>query len=54
MHSMDDESIPYAQARDMTQELNATLLTYRDRGHFSDPENYTYVFDVIQNILNMK
>lgn len=54
MHSMDDESIPYQQARDMTRDLNATLLTYRDRGHFSDPENYTYVFDVIQNILNMR
>lgn len=54
MHSMDDESIPYQQARDMTRDLNATLLTYRDRGHFTEPENYTYVFDVIQNILNMK
>ncbi len=54
MHSMDDESIPYQQARDMTRDLNATLLTYRDRGHFSDPENYSYILDVIQNIVNMK
>ena len=54
MHSMDDDSIPYQQARDMTRVLNATLLTYRDRGHFTDPESATYIFDVLQNILNMK
>ena len=54
MHSMDDDSIPYAQGREIANDLHASLLTYRDRGHFYEPENYTYVFDVLQNILNMK
>lgn len=54
MHSMDDDSIPYRQGQEIARDIDAHLLTYRDRGHFFEPENYTYVLDVLKNILNIK
>lgn len=54
IHSTDDDSIAFEQGEEIARDLDAKLLTYNNRGHFSDPENYSYIFDVIQNILNMK
>lgn len=51
MHSMDDASVPYEQGRELSRDLDASLLTYRDRGHFSEPENYEYTLDVIRNLM---
>src|SRR3990172_8384565 len=38
MHSKDDE-LDYEQAEEISNQLGAKLITYKDRGHFSDPEN---------------
>jgi predicted alpha/beta hydrolase family esterase len=54
LHSMDDDSIPYRQGQEMARDLSAHLLTYNGKGHFSEPENYVYVLDVIKNILKLQ
>lgn len=51
MHSLDDPSVPYEQGRELSRDLDATLLTYRDRGHFSQPESYENILDVLRNLL---
>lgn len=39
VHSRDDGSIDYQQGVEISQELNAELLTYENMGHFSGEEN---------------
>lgn len=51
MHAKDDESINYSQGVEISEELGAELITYEDRKHFSAPENYTYVLEVLKKIL---
>lgn len=51
MHSRDDDFIPYEQGVEMAEELEAELITYTDRGHFSNPDNASFVLDVLRNQL---
>ena len=51
MHSRDDDSIPYEQGVEISKDLNAKLLTYTDRGHFSKLENAPYVLKVLRKEL---
>ena len=39
VHSTDDESIDYQQGVDISKELGAELITYKDVGHLSGDEN---------------
>ncbi|MBI5465461.1 alpha/beta fold hydrolase [Candidatus Gottesmanbacteria bacterium] len=47
MHSKDDDSIPYNQGVEIARQLGAKLITYKDRSHFSDPENYKYILEIL-------
>ena len=51
MHSKDDSVVNYQQGVDISKELGAKLVTYEDRDHFSEPENYTYILKVIKSVL---
>ena len=51
MHSKDDDSIDYQQGVEISRELDAELITYKDRSHFSEPENAKYVLKIIQSVL---
>lgn len=48
MHSKDDSSIPYEQGVEIARNLNAKLITYEDRDHFSEPDNAPYVLEVLK------
>lgn len=52
MHSKDDDSIPYEQGVEIAKDLNAELVTYEDRGHFSNPDNAPYVLEELRKKLN--
>lgn len=39
LHSQDDPSIPFEQGVEIAKELDAKLITFKDRGHFYKPEN---------------
>ncbi len=54
MHSKDDYSIPYKQGAEIAKQLGARLITYEDRSHFSAPENYKYVLEVLLRELKNK
>lgn len=54
MHSKDDSSIPYNQGVEISDELDAELVTFTDRDHFSDPENASYIFDVLNKELGIE
>lgn len=47
MHSKDDNSISYEQGVEIAEQLDAKLITYENRCHFSGPENYKYVLEVL-------
>lgn len=51
MHSRDD-GLHYEQGAEIAKELGARLITYEDRGHFSDTENAKYVLDVLRKELD--
>jgi len=51
MHSKDDDSIPYTQGVEIAKDLNAELITYEDRNHFSDPQNALSVLEVLRKNL---
>lgn len=51
MHSKDDDSINYQQGVQIAKDLGAKLITYEDRGHFYQPENYKYVLEVLKTVL---
>ena len=53
MHSKDDSSIPYEQGVKTSKDLNAKLITYTDRDHFSEPENASYILKVLRKELNI-
>jgi predicted alpha/beta hydrolase family esterase len=52
MHSKDDDSIAYKQGVEIANDLQAELITYKDRGHFSKPENASYILNVLRKKLN--
>lgn len=47
MHSKDDSALDYSQGVEVAKDLGAELITYKDRDHFSEPENYKYVLEVL-------
>ena len=51
MHSKDDDSIPYEQGVEIAHDLNAELLTYEGRFHFSEPENAPIIFEELRKEL---
>ena len=51
LHSTDDD-LPYEQAVELQKDLNAKLITYKDRGHMSDPENASEILRVLQKELS--
>lgn len=51
LHSEDDWSIPYEQAVELSKELNAELITYKDRGHFTDSKCADDVLKVLKDKL---
>lgn len=51
MHSKDDDSIPYSQGVEIAKDLGAELITFKDRGHFSDPKNAPYILEVLKKEL---
>ncbi len=49
-HSKDDDCCPYSHAERLANFLpEAKLLTFEDRGHFSDQENFP---ELLENILS--
>ena len=53
LHSRDDSSIPYSQGEEIAKDLNAQLITYEDRDHFSEPENAKFVLEILRRELNV-
>lgn len=51
MHSKDDE-LDYEQGVEIANQLGAKLISYDDRGHFSDPSNFSLVLDVLRKELD--
>ncbi|HWY80061.1 MAG TPA: alpha/beta fold hydrolase [Candidatus Sulfotelmatobacter sp.] len=51
MHSEDDSSIPYKQGKQIADELNAELITYKDRDHFSNPNNALFILEQLRKEL---
>ncbi len=51
MHSKDDSSIPYWQGEEIAKDLDAELITYKDRNHFSNPENAPFVLEQLRKEL---
>lgn len=48
MHSTDDDTVSFDQGKLVAGELNATLLTYTDRGHFCNPKNAAEILEVLK------
>ena len=51
MHSRDDSDLDYQWGIEIANDLSAKVLTYEDRGHFNDQENYSFVLEVIKSVL---
>jgi predicted alpha/beta hydrolase family esterase len=52
MHSTDDE-LDYEQAVEISGQLSDKLITYKDKGHFTEPANATIVLEVLRKELNI-
>ncbi len=52
LHSKDDSSIPFTQGEEMAKALEAELLTFDDRDHFSAPENAPIILETLRKSLN--
>lgn len=52
MHSRDDSSIPYEQGVSIAKDLNAELITYEKRDHFSNPDNAPFILKALRKELN--
>jgi len=52
MHSKDDDSIAYEQGVEIAKDLGAQLLTYKDRGHFFEPQNAIIILEVLRGELD--
>jgi uncharacterized protein len=53
IHSVDDDSIPYAQGKEIAGDLGAKLYTLRDRGHMFDPSDAPIIFGILKKELNL-
>jgi len=51
VHSKDDSGVPYEEGVEIAQGLDAEMITYEDRDHMSEPENYTYVLEILKKVL---
>ncbi len=55
LHSKDDDSIPYEQGVQIASELDAELITYEDKGHFSGEEraeeNARIYVEIVKSVL---
>ena len=49
LHSEDDWCIPYSQAVELSKEIGAELISYKDKGHFTDPDCYKDVLEILVN-----
>lgn len=52
MHSKDDSSIPYEQGVEIANDLDAKLVTYENRDHFSEPECAPFVLEELRKELD--
>jgi len=48
MHSTDDDTVSFDQGELIAGELDATLLTYKGRGHFCDPKDAAEILEVLK------
>lgn len=53
LHSKDDDIIPYQQAMELSEELNADLITYQGKGHFYQPEDVEDILLVLEKKLSI-
>jgi len=51
LHSRDDHSIAYEQGVEIAKDLNAELITFTDRDHFSSSKNAPFIFTVLKDKL---
>lgn len=51
VHSKDDSSIAYEQGVEISKDLGAKLITCESRDHLSEPENASYVLELIRKEL---
>lgn len=51
IHSTDDV-LDYEQGQEIVSQLDAELITFQDRGHFSKPENAPILLRVLQAKMN--
>lgn len=54
MHSKNDSDLDYKQGAEIAENLGAELITYEDRNHFNEPENYKYVLEVLLREIKAK
>lgn len=52
IHSKDDSSIPFEQGAAIANDLNAKLIPYEDRDHFSNPKNAQFILQELQKELH--
>jgi predicted alpha/beta hydrolase family esterase len=52
MHSQDDSSISYEQGVQIAEDLDAELITFDGRDHFSEPDNVRFVLEILRKELN--
>ncbi|OGY21126.1 MAG: hypothetical protein A3A65_03505 [Candidatus Chisholmbacteria bacterium RIFCSPLOWO2_01_FULL_49_14] len=53
LHSKDDKIIPFSQAVELSKELNAELRTFKEKGHFYEPEYFVDVLSVLEEKLGI-
>lgn len=51
IHSKDDDSIDYSQGVEIANQLGAKLITFKDRGHFHQPENAKYILEILKSLV---
>jgi len=51
VHSKDDSDVPYEEGVEVAQGLDAKLITLDGRDHISEPENYTYILEILKKVL---
>ncbi len=51
VHSKDDSVVTYQDGVNIASALGAKLITLEGRDHMSEPENYTYVLEILRSVL---
>ena len=49
LHSKDDTTVEYAQAVELAKDLGADLITFENKGHFSDPANAEIIYTFLKS-----